>query len=304
MRPNISASAISRILSSTSLRKAPASNTWGKGFLVVGYGPVVRVYFQDTDEDTQRRSLDYIAEVINGRVDRKYVAAKTQDPETKSHYVQVQARTKEDDAPEAKERMAEASPHAVTIAEVKKAIAIGRYEYTEAPQLAGAGYVVERAEFPRDNLVRVSYKDHPHTSYALVTGGREAYAVSTVERYATDLVQAGYSTWIEYQENDGWSVLVGAPGHFPNQDSPDEVKKALAELREAVEADDLAYMTRKGGDHSLFVYYLVPFKEKVRRLEVFWTNGRYTASGRFGGPMNDFYNLPHLIEHIGHELKD
>jgi len=303
-RANISAAAISRILSSTtSLRKAPTSNTWGVGYLVTGYGPEVHVHYQANDHETVQASLDRIASVINGRVDRKYHAAKVTGDYGTVH-VLVEARRPEHDTPEAKEQMAEESPHAVTIAEVKKVISVGRYEYTEAPKLAGAGYVVERAEFPRDGLVRVSYKDHPHTSYALVTGGREAYAVSAVESYATSLVQAGYSTWIEYEENDGWSVLVGAPGHFPSQDKPDEVKKALTELREAVEANDVAYMTRKAGDHSVFVYYLVPFKDKVRRCEVFYSGGVYKLSPRFGGPMREFYNIPFLVEEIGHELRD
>lgn len=303
MRQNISAPAISRIISATSVKKAPTGNTWGRGFLVTGYGPEVHVHYQDTDPGVVDRNLNYIVETINGREDRKYFAHKTQD-EHRTSLVIVEIRREDHGTDEAKEKMAAESEHAVTVAEIKKVIAPGRFEYTEAPQLAGAGYVIERAEHPRDGLVRVSYKDHPHTSYALVSGGREGYAHATVQSYAIALVNAGYSTWIEYAENDGWSVLVGPDGAFGVQDSPEEIREALNVLRTAVEGDDLAYMTRKAGPQSLFVYYLVPFKDKLRRLEVSWSGGRYTASGRFGGPRNDFYNLPHLVEHIGHELKD
>lgn len=298
MRQNISAPAISRIISGTSVRKAPTGNTWGKGFTVTGYGPEVHVHYQDTDTSVVDRNLDYIVETINDRQDRKYFARKTQN-EYGSSLVIVEARREDHGTEEAKEQQAAESPHAVTVAEVREVIQKGRYAY----DAMGAGYVVERAEGFSDRLVRVSYKDHPHTGYALVVGGREGYKQSAVDGYAKDLVSAGYAAWVEYEENDGWSVLVGPADAFVDQDRPEDIKEALTDLREAVEASDLSYMTRKAGDHSLFVYYLVPFKDKLRRVEVFWVGGVYKLAPRFGGPAREFYNIPFLVEEIGREVK-
>ncbi len=303
MRPSISAAAISRIISAnTNIAKASTRNIWSRGFVVTGYGPEVHVTFQDTDRGTAERNLDAIAELLNGREDRKYYAVKMQD-ENDSIFVKVEIFTGQsaDDNTDVEEMAAE-SEHAVTVAEVKRALSGRWFEYTEAPQLAGAGYVVERLETPRAGAVRVSYKDHPHTSYALVIGGRDAYAVDAVERYAASLTEAGYSTWIDYADTDGWSVLVGPAGHFAQQDSPEAVKGALTALREAVEAADLSFMTRRASDNSIFVYFLVPFKDKLRRVEVAWSNGSYSSIGRFGGFRSEFHNTELTVRFIRSEI--
>jgi hypothetical protein len=170
---------------------------------------------------------------------------------------------------------------------------------------SGSGFVVERAAAPNDHLVRVTYRDSSHTTNAPETGGRDAYSHAIVTRYAELLMEAGYSVCMDFQGNED-SVLVGHPGEFgkSQQDTAKDAKEALAELREAVEDDDLAYMTRKAGPTSIFVYYLVPFKDKVRRLEVFWSEGVYQATRRLGGPKDEFFNMAHLLEHIRHELAD
>jgi hypothetical protein len=306
MRPNISAAAISRIISSNSnVKKASTRNIWSVGFIVTGYGPEVHVTYQDTDLGVVERNLDHIAELLNGREDRKYYAVKMQ-AENDHLFLKVEifiGQSPEDEAADVEDMAAE-SEHAVTVAEVKAVLAGRWFEYTEAPQTAGAGYVVERLETPRAGLVRVSYKDHSHTSYALVTGGREAYALNAVERYTESFVQAGYSAWIDYEDTDGWSVLVGPAGHFAQQDKPEDVKEALTALREAVEADDLSFMTRKAGPTSIFVYFLVPFKDQLRRVEVSWSNGSYSSIGRFGGSRSEFHNTDLTVRFIRSEIAE
>lgn len=311
MQQNISAAAISRIIShNTNVVKASTRNIWSRGFVSTGYGVEVQVTYQHTDRDVIRRNLDHIVEAINSREDRKYFAEKLSGESHGGAYVKVVIRDQTDPQQNEAERagdvekLAEEAPHAVTVEEVRAVLAGRWFEYTESPQLAGGGYFVERLEGPRAGTVRVSYKDHPHTSYELVIGGREAYAVDAVERYAESLVQAGYSAWIDYQDTDGWSVLVGPDGHFAHQDKPEDVKEALTALREAVEANDLSFMTRRASDHSIFVYFLVPFKDKLRRVEVSWSNGSYSSIGQFGGSRSEFYSTELAVRFIRSEIAE
>jgi hypothetical protein len=300
MRPNISAAAISRIISANSnVAKASTRNIWSRGFVVTGFGPEVHVTFQDTDLGCAERNLDAIAELLNGRDDRKYYAVKMQD-ENDSLFIKVEAfigQSPEDEAADT-ENMAAESEHAVTVAEVNQVLEGPCYPYSEG----AAGYVIERLETPRAGIVRVSYKDHAFTSYAMVTGGRETYALNAVEHYASRLTQAGYSAWIDYADTDGWSVLVGPAGHFAQQDKPEDITAALTALREAVEANDLGFMTRKAGDHSIFVYFLVPFRDKVRRVEIFWGNGSYSSIGSLGGSRSEFHNTELTVRFIRSEI--
>jgi hypothetical protein len=292
--PQISAPAISRIISSnTNIRRAQGTG-WSEGFTVVGYGTVVEVSYMDTNIGWQEQMLNRIADLINGREDRKYEAVKEQYEQGGSYVkVTVRRETEEDRM----EKAAEESPYAVTKAEVNKVLAGPCYPY----DVQSAGYVIERETGLNDRLVRVTYRDHSHTSYTTVEGGREAHVKNAVKHYAHRLRAAGFSVKVE---GDYEYVVVGQPGEFPSEDDPQDVKDALNALREAVEAADTAYMTRKAGPTSLFVYYLVPFKDKVRRLEVFWGQGFYKVSGRFGGPFQEFRNMAHLLEHIRYELAD
>lgn len=298
MNNTISAPAISRIISSNTSIKRARNTGWSTGFYVVGLGVRVEVGYQDTDTVAVENNLAYIADTINGRADKKY-AAEIEQTENGSPMVVVTLRSEDEIKEERMEKAAEESPYAVTKREVNVVLANGCYPYTDEPQNRGAGYVIERAEHPNTRLVRVTYRDHPHTGYALVEGGRDAYFRDSIQMYVDKLRKAGYSVKVE---GDYESVLVGISGEFPDEADPDDTKAVLAELREAVEAEDVAYMTRKASPTSLFVYYLVPFKDKVRRLEVSWTGYCWTATRRLGGPADTYFNIPVLLDHIRHEL--
>jgi hypothetical protein len=290
----ISAPAISRIISSNTSIKKARSTGWSTGFYVVGLGSRVEVGYQDTDTVAVKNSLKYIADTINGRDDKKY-AAEIEQTENGSPMVVVTLRSEDEIKEECMEQAAEESPFAVTKREVNKVLEGPCYPYSEG----AAGYVIERAEAPNDRLVRVTYKDHPHTGYALVEGGREQYVKDSVKLYADKLRAAGFSVAVE---GDYESVLVGQPGEFPSEDDPQEVKEALNALREAVEASDTAFLTRRAGDHSLFVVYQDLYKGETRRLEVFWRSGAYASYGRFGGPRSEFHNLDLTLKFIRSEL--
>lgn len=305
MSQSISAAAISRILNTAGFRKASNGTHWSPGFSVVGYGPFAKVDYTDVDTEAAVAELTKMKDLINERYP-KYEATLLNDDY--GWVVSVSIRPEEapepvvEAAPAAEvEKLAEESPYGVTVQEVRQVLLtsgekIGRFfEYTNQesdgvrPGNQGAGFFVERLEGARSRLVRVSYRDHSHTSYALVLGGREKCARDTVEMYAKRLQAEGFSTWIDYEDTDGWSVLVGTEGEFVEQDSPEAIKAALLELREAVEDEAMSYITRKAGDHSVFIYYLVPFKDKLRRMEVFWTGGEYKSKGRFG--QGDFFRM-------------
>jgi hypothetical protein len=73
MTVKISASAISRIISGTNIKKAHRTG-WSTGFYVTGYDVRVEVTYQSTEPDHVERNLAAIVETINGRADRKYFA--------------------------------------------------------------------------------------------------------------------------------------------------------------------------------------------------------------------------------------
>lgn len=273
MSQKISPAAISRILSSAGFKKASTrTNHWSSGFEVTGYDTTVQIRYTAVNTEQANSKMDQIVETINNREDKKYFAKI--DEGQYGSTVEVVIRN-EENAPHA-----EAAPETVEVpdkverAEVYRLLAPQHYAWTDS----AAGFLVQ-SEGSR--CVRVSYADHPYTSYALVIGGQEAYAKQAVENYATLLTAAGYSVRIDHTEEGGWSALVGPSGEFGHEDSPEDVKDALIALREAVEDEGLSYMTRKAGDQSLFIYYLVPFRDKVRRLEVSWGQGEYRSGGRF-----------------------
>jgi hypothetical protein len=299
--PKISAAAISRILSSNPDLKKAHHTGWSIGFCVIGYGTMVEVIYQTTDKAEDDREMNRIVSTINDRKDRKYFAERTLD-EHGSEFVKVTVRQETEE--DRMEKAAEESPYGVTIKEVRAALNKSRrfYEFEEG---RSAGFSVEREAAPNDHRVRVTYRDVPHTSYAPETGGRDVYAHTITTHYANVLMAAGYAACIDYTEANGDSLLVGQQGEFTSpEQAAEEAVEPLRELRDAVEADSLSYMTRKAGPTSIFIYYLVPFKDKLRRLEVFWSNGSYVSCGRFGGSRSEFHNLDLTLRFIRSELAD
>jgi hypothetical protein len=209
----ISAAAISRILKGEGIRKAPTS-TYGRGFLVTGYDVEVHVHYQDTNSFRQHQEMDRIVKLLEGRTDLKYKAIKMNGAYN-TWYVKVTCRTAEEIREIRLEQAAEESPFAVTKREVRVVLHQGGdlYGYSKWD----SGFYVERVDTPAmARLVRVLYRDHPHTTYAPETGGREAYRASRIERYADKLRKAGYSVLV-----DGVCVLVGQPGEFDQEPESD-----------------------------------------------------------------------------------
>lgn len=209
----ISAAAISRILKTAGIKKAPTTDTWGVGFIVTGYGIEVGVTYQDTDRERNGQVLNQIVELVNGRADLKYKAER-RDREYGGRYVRITRRTEEEIREIRLEQAAEESPYGVTKREVVQALYLGggMYGYSKWD----SGFYVERVDNPAmSRLVRVLYRDHPHTAYAKETGGREAYRANRIESYAHKLRKAGYSV-----HTDGSCVLVGQPGEFEEAPAP------------------------------------------------------------------------------------
>lgn len=302
----ISAAAISRILKNAGIKKAHSTG-WSIGFSVIGYGPVVEVGFQTTDDAYMRQQLADIVKVVNGHKSGRYFAVTTKD-HLGSEHVRVVARD-ENEAEEAEtvKEVSEESGHAVTTDEVNAVLTRRFFPYMDLPQSKTSGYVLSRAEGSDSHLVRVVFKDHPHTTYSPETGGPEVYAQTVTERYSEALTRAGYSAVIGLHEGE-WSLLVGRSGEFLVQSVEEEAEAAegpLLALRKAVEDKALSYMTRQAGHHSLFVYYLVPFKDKVRRVEVFWSGGVYKSRGQFGqGIWFRHATVEAMVEFIHGELAE
>lgn len=279
---NLSASGISRILNNAGITKAPTSDTWGIGFVATSYGVQVDVHYQDTNRKRALEELDRIVKTINEHKAARYWAVR-KSGKNGGEWVSITLR-------------AEESPFVVSEREVRLALSKNRRFY--AFSVNGAGYFLER----EGSSIRVTFRDQPFTTYAPETGGREHHMHVMVTLYAEALAEAGFCVEVDFKDGVD-SVRVLVPRGKSQEEEAEDAKEPLMALREAVEADDLAYMTRKGGPTSLFVYFLVPFTDKLRRCEVFYSEGVYKLVPRFGGPKREFFNLGHLVEEIGKELK-
>lgn len=312
--PPPSAATISRLLKAAGFRRALKNTTsWSSGFDVQGFHTHARVTYASVNRGAEVMILTEMRDSINSRDDKKYWAKIQEDRFGNHLWVERwdEADPEQNETRKAllREKLAEESPYGVTIAEVRKALhkAGGFFEFVDGKE-KGAGFCVSAEPAPNDRLVRVTYRDHPHTAYAFVEGGRDRYMREKVQQYAEKLAEAGYSVQIDYADGED-SVLVGQAGEFQAELSQEEeselAQEPLMELRKAVEENDLAFMTRKGGPTSIFVYYLVPFKDKVRRVEVFWRNGSYGSYGRFGGPTRqEFHNTDLTVQYIRSEIAD
>lgn len=297
METNISAAAISRIVNTTGIRKARKGNDWSRGFEVFGLKNAVEVAYTAGSGEDKTAVLRQIAEAVNSHPSGKYTAEVVSSGSfIVSEGVRVVLKTPEDMV----EAMAAQAPYGVTKREVRAALIGPFYEFGET----GSGFVLERVESPNNRLIRVTYRDHAHTTYHEGTGGKERYTNTITNSYAERLRKQGFSTKIDFNEGE-ICVLVGQAGEFglSQREEADLAKTALMELREAVEADDLAYMTRKGGPASIFVYFLVPFKDKLRRCEVFYSGGSYASHGRFGSATrSEFHNLDLVLRFLRTEI--
>jgi hypothetical protein len=308
-----SAATISRLLKAAGFKRARTNTTsWSSGFEVQGFHTHARVTYTSVSVRSAVMVLEQMRDEINGRKDQKYWGRVEEGKQ--GWYLWVERYDGTDPAQNEvrraalREKMAEESPYGVTIKEVRKVLNKGGrfFEFVNMGSQQGAGFEVTAETGVDERLVRVTYRDHEITGYALVEGGRESYMHKAVNGYAQALVEAGYSVQIDYVDGVD-SVLVGQAGEFQVPMSQEEASEAAQEpltaLREAIEAKDISYMTRKAGPTSIFVYCLIPFKDKLRRLEVFWDQGSYGSYGQFGGPTrNEFHNTDLVVEYIHSEI--
>lgn len=308
-----SAATISRLLKAAGFKRARTNtNSWSSGFEVQGFHTHARVTYSSVSTGSAVMILEQMRDEINGRGDQKYWGRVEEGKQGWYLWVErydgtdpVQNETRR---AALREKMAEESPYGVTIKEVRKVLNKGGrfFEFLNKRSAQSAGFEVTAESGADERLVRVTYRDHEHTKYAFVEGGRDQYMHNVVEGYAQALAEAGYSVQIDYVDGVD-SVLVGQAGEFQAPMSQEEASEAAQEpltaLRNAIEAHDIAYMTRKAGPTSIFVYCLIPFKDKLRRLEVFWDQGKYGSYGQFGGPTrNEFHNTDLTVQYIHAEI--
>lgn len=278
----ISAAAIARILSNAGIQKAQKTG-WSTGFDVVGYGVVVEVIYQTSSPEDEAAALKQIVETLNGRKDQKYFAV----TETGLHgtRVRVVGRTPEVVA----EAEAQEQEQGSLVKDVRHALTGPFYAFIEG---SASGFTVKACE---DGGVEVFFQDLPHTTYGDGLD-KESCAAMSAKGYADRLDKSGFAVVLL-----GDRVRVGrqAPETFKT------AKEALSALRAGVEAKELSFMTRKGdSESSLFVYYLIPFKDKLRRMEVSWADGAFYSSGRFGGETVKMGSVDEVVTMACNELAD
>lgn len=277
---SVSPAAISRILAGRGFKKVIVkAGCWSAGFKAVACGTSVRVFYT-ANSGHEHEARQEIVKLINERPGEKYWATletmiggievvmihpyDKDDPRQKET---PEVETEPQQEPPVEE---EASPAPVALVEIREVLSPVCREFMDVSGVRQAGWVVEN-DSHNDGLVRVSYRDHPDTKYyEKISGNRERHATLRVEDYANLLMEAGYDVIYD----GGWDCLVDPS----KRRDKGQTKEAFDALRDAVEDAALSFMTRKGGPKSLFIYYLVPFKDKVRRLEVFWRDDAYHSA--------------------------
>jgi hypothetical protein len=81
-------------------------------------------------------------------------------------------------------------------------------------------------------------------------------------------------------------------------------QRALANAREAIEAADLSFSTRKATPRSIFVLALVPFKNRAKRAEVFYDEETGYRVSYLNNAAKRTYDLTVVVEQLRAELID
>jgi hypothetical protein len=305
------ASAISAILSRAGFHKSISTT----GFEAIQIAHYTQVWYTPRRGEVVEDILVRMTRILK---DRGYVV---QRPAGESRSVMLEV-SKGEDAPVTEEESV-----TVTVPEVRGALLQGCYEASSM----GAGFQV--LPFWQDNsLIRVSYEDQPWTSYEkneeeTEASARRRYIERTLETYLVKLYDAGFAAERQRDSEGGLvdSILVGPPGtefytdvqrrrweivkeertRLQQQKDDQTTKDSLLLAREVIENDNLAYSTRKAGPWSIFVFYLVPFKNRARRAEVFFDFdlGGYSVS-YVGRRHERTFDLTKVVEILRDELQD
>jgi hypothetical protein len=303
-RPIAHASAVSGILNRAGFRKCIDV----VGFETIQIAHVTQVWYTPARTEVMSDVLDQMDEVLK---EKGYTVRKTTSETSGSLMLEV---TKGEDT------LATEEPVKVTVREVRQVLLQTCYEVTTGT----SGFNVQTF-WSDKSLIRVSFELKPWTTFEDGPGAERKHIECTLAMYEINLNAAGYATE-RLRDSEGGlvdAILVGPPGtefYTDGQRSTWAVIKeerehmqqqtqeaqTLTLVREAIENDDLAYSTRKAGPWSIFVLYLVPFKNKVRRAEVSFDFelGGYVVIGRLGFRYDRTFDLQKVLEHLRDELKD
>jgi hypothetical protein len=210
----VTAAALSGILNKAGFRRANTrTRSWSSGFEVADFGRYVRVTYASVNSDEQLKTLKAMADLINGRPNKKYwakVAPITEGgstPVVKVYaYDETDPEQNEARKAEAQEELAADHPAAPAIADVKKALRT--YSQYDA-DFYGFGYQVERLE-EDTRLVRIRLVEAPGTTYEV---DRDAQIAQTLANYARVVRKAGFEFQVCDEE---MSVIVGTAGEWDN----------------------------------------------------------------------------------------
>jgi hypothetical protein len=234
----VTASTISGILKKAGFRRANRRGTsWSSGFEVGDFGRYVRVTYASVNSGEQLKTLKAMADLINGRPEKKYwawVGPMAQGVETLVMRVEAYDETDPEQNEirkgQAQEKLADDHPAAPAIADVKKALRT--YSQYDA-EFYHFGWLVGRlAEDSR--LVRIQIVEAAHTTYET---DRDQHIAQTLANYARVVRQAGFEFQIR---DDEMSVIVAMPGEWDNALT---VETVTAILRSAY----APYSTKTGG---------------------------------------------------------
>lgn len=235
----VTASAISGILKKAGFERANTRGTsWSSGFAVRDYGGSVRVEYTAVNTDQAIQTLKQMADLINGRQDKKYFAAHV--PGEYGHYLKVTVYDETDPEQnevrkaDAQEKLAAEHPAAPAVADVKKAL---RYYSQYDADFYGFGYKVERLE-EDTRLVRIRLVEAPYTTYE---ADRDTQIAQTLANYARVLKEAGFEFQVRDEE---MSVIVGTAGEWGNALTDETVSTVLRSAHTPWTKDSGGYMVR------------------------------------------------------------
>lgn len=210
----VTASAISNLLARAGIKRMNRRGTsWSAGFEAETFPNFVRVGYAAVNSDQQLQTLKRIAEILNGRPDKKYWAQIEPIVEgSEGLVVKVYAYDETDPQQnevrkaQAQEKLAADHPAAPSIADVKKALrTYSQYDF----DFYGFGYQVERLE-EDTRLVRIRLVESPGTTYEV---DRDSQIAQTLACYARVVRKAGFEFQVRDEE---MSVIVGTAGEWDN----------------------------------------------------------------------------------------
>jgi hypothetical protein len=138
----------------------------------------------------------------------------------------------------------------------------------------------------------------------------EVHMTTKNATYLDKATAAGYNTELVRKPRNNEAFRVQIPGlpegtTAPVYDSQLTARsQALFAAREAIEADDLSFSTRKAGPWSIFVLALEPFKNRARRAEVSYSEASGYRVAFFGRYNEHTHDLRVVVQQLHDEMID